>query len=200
MKKVLLAIMLLCVLLSIVAMLSPNAYIVASCIPPREGEDWRIPYSYFNIELAGNIFWIEDVLGLGIRFLALICNSLFAFQWIFKKLSIKSYIFLGVGLFASILSFPTSTADGYPNCFPFISAIMAVFIVGLLLFHIFSGKLVKSICYVILIGVFASIFSLIMSHLLTIYGVIIAGLHLLTIILYSMYMRRPTLLKAGETT
>jgi len=41
---------------------------------------WKIPYSYFEIELAGDIYWFEDVLVLGIRFLALLCNSFFALQ------------------------------------------------------------------------------------------------------------------------
>jgi|GEM_PF-1889420 len=199
MKKVLLVIMLLCVALSIIAMLSPNAYIVASCIPPREGEDWRIPYSYFNIELAGDIFWIEDVLGLGIKLLALVCNSLLVFQLIFRKFNMKSLVFLGVGLFASVLSIPTSTADGYPNCFPFISAIAAVCVVVLLLFHFFSGKLTKLMCFVILFGAFASVFSLFMSHLLTTFGVLITGSYLITILLYIIYIRYQKVLdKAGE--
>ena len=190
MKKLLLAAMLSCMLLSIIAMLFPNAYIVASCVAPLEG-DWRIPYSYFEISLAGKIYWVEDVLGLCIRVLALICNSIFVFRLIFKKLNIIPFIFFGLGLLTSLLSLGTSTADGFPNQFPFITAITAVCIFGLLVFHLFSGKLAKFVCFMILIGVFASAFSLIMSHLLTIAGVIITGLYLLTIIFYIIYIRYP---------
>jgi len=198
MKKALWAGMLLCILLSIIVMLTPNAYIVASCVPPFEDNDWKIPYSYFEIELAGDIDWVEDVLVLGIRFLALICNSLLAFQLVFKKLSRKSFIFLGVGLITSLLSTGTSTADGYPNCFPFISAITAICVVGLLLFHFFSGKLVKAICFALLFGAFASVFSLFMSHLPTISGIIITGSYLLAVLLYNLYtMPRPQA-KEGE--
>lgn len=183
--------MLFCMLLSIIVMLSPNAYITESCVEfdTLEGVwrgDWTKPYSYFNIELTGDIFIYQEVLGLPIRVLALICNSIFVFRLIFKKLNIIPFIFLGLGLFLSMLSLHTSRS---PNQFPFITAIMAVCIVGLLLFHILSGKLAKFTCFVILIGVFAAAFSLIMSHLLTIEGVIITGLYLFTIIFYVIYIR-----------
>ena len=191
MKKVLLAGMLLCILLSIAAMLMPDAYIVASCEPPPAGFDYKIPYSYFEIGLTGasdiwwgDFFWVDDVLLFGIRLLALICNSMLAFQLVFKSLNKKSFIFLGVGLITSVLSTGTSTADGYPNHFPFISAITAVCVVGLLLFHFFSGKLEKHICFALLFGAFASVFSLFMSHLLTIPGVIITGTYLIAIFLF----------------
>jgi len=189
MKKALWAGMLLCMLLSIIAMLTPDAYIVASCVPPLEGYDWKIPYSYFEIELAGDIYWFEDVLVLGIRFVALLCNSFFALQLIHKQLGKKSFIIVGVGLIASVLSTGTSTADGYPNCFPFISAIAAVCVVGFLLFHFISGKLEKLICFMLLFGAFASVFSLVMSHLLTISGVIITCSYLLAILLFVILVR-----------
>jgi hypothetical protein len=171
-------------------MLTPNAYIVASCEHPPEG-DWKIPYSYFEIELAGYFYWVEDVLTLGIRLLALVCSSLFFLQLITRKLSKKSYIVLSVGLITSVLSTGTSTADGYPNSFPFICAITAICVVVLLLFHFFSGKLVKLICYMLLFGAFASIFSLFMSHLLTISGVITTGSYILAILLYYFYTLPP---------
>ena len=189
MKKLLLSAMLLCVLLSIIIMLSPSAYIVASCEPPPFGEDWKIPYSYFDTGLAGEFFWFDDVLVLGVNIVALVCISFFVVQLIFKKMKIISFIFLGVGLFTSVLSLPTSTADGYPNSFPFISAVAALCVVGLLLFHFFSGKLAKIICFVISVGAVASAFSLFMSHLITIQGVAITSLLFLTIALYFIFTR-----------
>jgi len=196
MKKALLAGMLLCMLLSITAMLAPNAYIVASCIPPLEGSDWKIPYSYFEIGLTGaqdirwgDFIWVEDMLVLGIRLLALICNSILAFQLVYKLLNKKSFIFIVIGLILSMLSIGTSTADGYPNSFPFITAITAICVVGLLLFHFITGKLSKHICFALLFGAFASLFSLFMSHLLTIFGIIITGIYLIAIFLFNLYAR-----------
>jgi len=189
-------------LLSIVTMLSPDAYIVSSCVPPPEDDDGKFPYSYLDTGLIDiDIFRVDDILRLFIGVMALACNSLVVYQLVFNKQSKKTLIFAGIGLLALviIITAPTSTAEGYPNSFPFITAIAAFFASGLLLLQLFFRRIVKVTCFAIAIGALSSFPSMIKSSLITLHGVIISSLYLFSILLFYFNVKHSnSRTKAGE--
>jgi len=63
---------------SFITMLFPDAYIVADCIPPLPGGDWRIPHSFFDTSLTGvESSWLSKIFDQYYCFIAISCSSMF---------------------------------------------------------------------------------------------------------------------------
>ena len=196
-RKTLWIIALVSLLLSIFVMLLPDAYVVKWCFPPpSDPSRWTDTFSYFDTSLLSDFFdSYEDIIFVPFAIVAaLACNAIFLFRLVFKKLSKTAFIFLGVGLLTSLITVASArfaTVEGYPNCLPFISAIAAILSGGLLLLLPLFNKAEKLAFVAMTVGLVAAIFSALMSHLITIPGLAIAGLFLLALALYSVYLKRP---------
>ena len=177
-------------------MLSPNAYTVASCIPPFEGEDWPLYlYSYFDPELIETeLLWFYGILSIAFMTVPLLLIPLLTFQLVYRKPSTGSFLAIGVGLLVYIaeLTKVTSTADGYPNSYPFVTAIAAVCATGLLLLQPLLKQLARPAWFAIMVGLLTSVPSLTKAFAVSTPGLAITGLLLAAAILFSIYLKSHT--------
>lgn len=194
-RKVLWAAVLVCLVLAIAIMSSPNAYEVSWCLPLPGGGGRGQSFSYFNIELIGlDFYWNSEVLLALFSLVGLVCSSVLVFRLVYRKLDKASLILAIVGLptYALVLTAGQSTNEGYPNSWPFITSIVAVCATLLLLLQLIFGKLLRPTCFAIATAFLASVPSLVKSSPTTHHGFVITGLLLMAILFYYFHQRQST--------